>query len=54
MVAVAVAIAAFLVPAGGADRRQRLMDWSTAQKLWFDILFLLGAGMALADASTRP
>jgi sodium-dependent dicarboxylate transporter 2/3/5 len=49
VVAVGVAIAAFLVPAGTGDGR-RIMDWPTVQKLPFDILFLLGGGMALADA----
>ncbi len=50
-VAVGIAITAFLVPAGsdGAPGR-RLMDWETARKLPFDILFMLGAGMALAAA----
>ncbi len=48
-VAVGVAIVSFLVPAGTGDGR-RLMDWETARTVPFDILFLLGAGMALADA----
>ncbi|MGE3172832.1 MAG: SLC13 family permease [Planctomycetota bacterium] len=73
VVAIGVAITAFLIPsgvaaageggaggdagaAGGspsrgqADRRPRLMDWETARQLPFDILFLLGAGIAMADA----
>ena len=51
VVAVAVAIAAFVIPAGGdAGAGKRLMDWETARKLPFDILFLLGGSMALADA----
>jgi sodium-dependent dicarboxylate transporter 2/3/5 len=49
VVAIGIAILAFLIPAGGGDRRS-LMDWETARKLPFDILFLLGAGIALADA----
>jgi len=54
VVAVGVAIAAFLIPAGGEDAKQRLMDWQTARTLPFDILFLLGAGMAMADAFGPP
>lgn len=52
LVAILVAIAAFLVPSGAAaaNAPRRLMDWQTAQKLPFDILFLLGAGIALARA----
>ncbi len=51
LVAILVAIAAFLVPSGAtAQEPRRLMDWQTAQKLPFDILFLLGAGIALARA----
>ncbi len=51
VVAVAVAVAAFLIPAGnGARPGARLLDWETVRRLPFDILFLLGAGMALADA----
>lgn len=49
VVAVGVAVAAFLVPAGTGGR-QRLMDWDTARTVPFEILFLLGAGIALADA----
>ncbi|GAB4139559.1 MAG: SLC13 family permease [Planctomycetota bacterium] len=47
VVAVAAAIAAFLIPSGDG---RALMDWPTVQKMPFDILFLLGAGMALAGA----
>jgi len=51
VVAVVVAIAAFVIPAGGgAGAGKRIMDWETARKLPFDILFLLGGSMALADA----
>jgi sodium-dependent dicarboxylate transporter 2/3/5 len=48
-VAVLVAILAFLVPAGTPDGR-RLTDWETARKMPFDLLLLLGAGVAMADA----
>lgn len=51
LVAILVAIAAFVVPSGAAKGLPRhLMDWATAQKLPFDILFLLGAGIAMARA----
>ncbi|MEI6129191.1 MAG: SLC13 family permease [Planctomycetota bacterium] len=48
-VAVAVAIALLLLPAG-TKHGERLMTWEIARKMPFDLLFLLGAGIALADA----
>ncbi len=48
-VAVFAAILAFLVPAGTPDRKA-LVDWETARKLPFDLLLLLGGGIAMADA----
>ncbi len=48
-VAVAVAILAFLVPAGTPDRA-RLVDWQAASRMPFDLLLLLGGGIALANA----
>ncbi|MEM7201999.1 MAG: DASS family sodium-coupled anion symporter [Planctomycetota bacterium] len=50
-VAVAVAIAMFVVPSGGRGSPP-LMDWPTASRLRFDILFLLGGGIAIAGALT--
>lgn len=52
-VAVLVAILAFLIPSGntGADGRpERLSDWETARQMPFDLLLLLGAGIAMAQA----
>ncbi len=48
-VAVLVAILAFLIPSGGGDRR-RLCDWQTARQMPFDLLLLLGGGIAMAQA----
>jgi sodium-dependent dicarboxylate transporter 2/3/5 len=48
-VAVAVAIVAFLVPAGTPDGA-RLVDWQAASRMPFDLLLLLGGGIALANA----
>ena len=48
-VAVLVAILAFLIPAGSPDGR-RLCDWETARTMPFDLLLLLGGGIAMADA----
>jgi sodium-dependent dicarboxylate transporter 2/3/5 len=48
-VAVLVAILAFLIPSGSPDGR-RLVDWQTARQMPFDLLLLLGGGLALADA----
>ncbi|HEX5051798.1 MAG TPA: DASS family sodium-coupled anion symporter [Planctomycetota bacterium] len=48
-VAVFVAILAFLIPAGTADRA-RLVDWESARQMPFDLLLLLGGGIAMAAA----
>ncbi|MBL9079861.1 MAG: anion permease [Planctomycetes bacterium] len=48
-VAVLVAIAAFLIPAGTPDRA-RLVDWATVRQMPFDLLLLLGGGIAMAAA----
>ncbi len=48
-VAVLVAILAFLVPAGTPDGK-RLVDWETARQMPFDLLLLLGGGIAMAAA----
>ncbi|MCC6670134.1 MAG: DASS family sodium-coupled anion symporter [Planctomycetes bacterium] len=48
-IAVLVAILAFVIPSGRAPR-ERLMDWSTARQMPFEILFLLGGGVAIANA----
>jgi sodium-dependent dicarboxylate transporter 2/3/5 len=51
VVAIGVALAAFLIPSGAPpEQGRRLMDWETARRLPFDILFLLGAGIAMAGA----
>jgi len=48
-VAVFIAILAFLIPSGGGDSR-RLCDWETARQMPFDLLLLLGGGIAMAQA----
>jgi sodium-dependent dicarboxylate transporter 2/3/5 len=48
-VAVLIAIVAFLVPSGMADRRA-LVDWQTVRTMPIDLLLLLGGGIAMADA----
>ena len=48
-VAVFIAILAFLIPSGDAKRR-RLCDWQTARQMPFDLLLLLGGGIAMAQA----
>ena len=50
-VAVLIAILAFLIPSGTSERpKQRLCDWETARQMPFDLLLLLGAGIAMAQA----
>jgi sodium-dependent dicarboxylate transporter 2/3/5 len=48
-VALAAAIALFVIPSGERDGRA-LMDWQTARQMPWDILLLLGGGVAIADA----
>jgi solute carrier family 13 (sodium-dependent dicarboxylate transporter), member 2/3/5 len=48
-VAVLVAILAFLVPSGDCGAR-RLVDWQTVRTMPFDLLLLLGGGIAIAQA----
>ena len=48
-VAVLVAILAFLMPSG-APGGARLVDWETARQMPFDLLLLLGGGIAMASA----
>ena len=46
-VAMVMSIILFLVPAG-KDRKQRIMNWETAQKIPWNIVLLFGGGFALA------
>lgn len=48
-VAVFIAILAFLIPSGEVPGR-RLCDWETARQMPFDLLLLLGGGIAMAQA----
>jgi sodium-dependent dicarboxylate transporter 2/3/5 len=48
-VALLVAICAFLVPSAGRGSPP-IMDWPTARQLPWEILILLGGGIAIADA----
>jgi sodium-dependent dicarboxylate transporter 2/3/5 len=52
IVAIAAALALFLVP---ADPRARggLLDWPDTARVPWDVLFLFGGGLALAEAITR-
>lgn len=46
-IAVAGALALFVIPAG--EGRARLLDWSTAVRIPWDIIILFGGGFALAN-----
>lgn len=49
MIAIAGAIAVFLVPAGG-DQARALLTWDEARKLPWGVLLLFGGGIALGNA----
>ena len=50
-IAMAGAVAMFLIPAGGAENKgQALMDWETVQKLPWAVIILFGGGLSLAAA----
>ena len=48
-VAIAAAIALFLIPSGASDSG-RLLDWSTAVRIPWGVLILFGGGIAIATA----
>lgn len=48
-VAVVIGVLAFIIPSG-RTRGRALMDWETARKMPWDILFLIGGGIAIARA----
>jgi sodium-dependent dicarboxylate transporter 2/3/5 len=53
VIAVAGAIAMFMIPAGcPEDRRATLLDWETAKGLPWDVVLLFGGGLSLASAIT--
>jgi sodium-dependent dicarboxylate transporter 2/3/5 len=47
-VALAAALAMFVLPAGTGKRGERLLDWATAVKIPWGLLLLFGGGIALA------
>ncbi|MEE2526613.1 SLC13 family permease [Hyphobacterium sp. HN65] len=50
-IAMAGALAMFLIPAGGKDKKgQALMDWETVQRLPWAVIILFGGGLSLAAA----
>ncbi len=51
-IAMAASIALFLIPAG-AERGQRLLNWTEAEKTPWGVLILFGGGLSLAAAIQR-
>lgn len=49
-IAMAGALALFMIPAGGDARGERLLNWSWAAKLPWGVLILFGGGLSLAAA----
>ncbi len=52
MIAIAGAVAMFLVPAGGNTRRM-ILNWDEAERLPWGVLLLFGGGIALGNAVSR-
>ncbi|MEQ8847357.1 SLC13 family permease [Botrimarina sp.] len=52
-VALLAVVAMFLIPAGGDDKHQRLLDWESARRIPWGILILFGGGIAIAAAFTE-
>ena len=53
VIAIAGAIAMFLVPSGSSeDRGARLLDWDTAVKIPWGVMLLFGGGLSLASVIT--
>jgi sodium-dependent dicarboxylate transporter 2/3/5 len=50
IVAVAGALAMFLIPAGNGERGKTLLDWKTAAGISWGILILFGGGLTIATA----
>jgi len=50
IVAVAAALAMFLIPAGNGEHGRMLLDWKTAGSISWGILILFGGGLAIATA----
>jgi len=50
MVAVAGALALFLIPSGDEEQGGRLLDWSIAERIPWGVLILFGGGIAIATA----
>ncbi len=51
-IALIAALALFVIPVRGSDRRS-LMDWATAERLPWGVLVLFGGGLSLAAAIQR-
>lgn len=49
-VAMAAALALFILPAGSRDPKERLLDWETAVGIPWGLLVLFGGGIAVATA----
>ncbi|MHA1113331.1 MAG: SLC13 family permease [Alphaproteobacteria bacterium] len=50
IIAIAAALALFLVPAGAGGKGERLMNWDWARRLPWGTLILFGGGLSLANA----
>ncbi|MEQ8404057.1 MAG: SLC13 family permease [Oceanicaulis sp.] len=49
-IAMAGALAVFLIPAGGHAKGEALMNWDTARRLPWEVILLFGGGLSLAAA----
>ena len=53
IVAIAAALALFMIPSGAARNAPALLDWTDTTRAPWDVLILFGGGLALAEAITK-
>jgi len=52
-IAILAALALFVIPSGGPEEADTLLNWRDTERAPWDVLFLFGGGLALAETITR-
>jgi len=52
-IAILAALALFVIPSGGPEQADTLLNWRDTERAPWDVLFLFGGGLALAETITR-